>query len=78
TGETVSIAAETETLAALVSYVQKLGTNRGKWRDLFEPQSLEVMDATMPRSEEWIAYGKEVYERRCIGCHGAKGDGNGP
>ncbi|ESX80640.1 cbb3-type cytochrome c oxidase subunit II [Mesorhizobium sp. M0142] len=78
TGETVSIAAETESLAALVSYVQKLGTNRGKWRDLFEPQSLEVMDATMPRSEEWIAYGKEVYERRCIGCHGAKGDGNGP
>ena len=51
--------------------------NRGKWRDLFEPQSLEVMDATMPRSEEWITYGKEVYERRCIGCHGAKGDGNG-
>jgi len=22
--------------------------------------------------------GKEVYERRCIGCHGEKGDGNGP
>jgi cytochrome c oxidase cbb3-type subunit I/II len=32
----------------------------------------------LPRSSEWIAYGKEVYERRCIGCHGAKGDGNGP
>ena len=32
----------------------------------------------MPRSEEWIAYGKEVYERRCQGCHGEKGDGNGP
>ena len=32
----------------------------------------------MPRSEEWIAHGKEVYERRCVGCHGAKGDGNGP
>ena len=32
----------------------------------------------MPRSEEWIAHGKEVYERRCVGCHGVKGDGNGP
>jgi cytochrome c oxidase cbb3-type subunit I/II len=76
-GTTVKIAAETESLAALIAYLQKLGMNRGKWRDLFEPQSLEVMDATMPRSEEWITYGKEVYERRCIGCHGAKGDGNG-
>ena len=77
-GDAVKIAAETEALAALVAYVQKLGMNRGKWRDLFEPQQLEVMDATMPRSTEWIAHGKEVYERRCLGCHGIKGDGNGP
>ena len=77
-GSTVQIAAETPALEALVAYVQKLGMNRGKWRDLFEPQRLEVMDATLPRSEEWIAHGKEVYERRCLGCHGANGDGNGP
>ena len=77
-GNTVNIAAETPDLQALVAYVQKLGMNRGKWRDLFEPQSLEVMDVTLPRSEEWIAHGKEVYERRCLGCHGADGDGNGP
>ena len=74
----VQIAAETEDLEALVAYVQKLGMNRGKWRDLFEPQQLEVMDATLPRSEEWILHGKEVYERRCLGCHGKTGDGNGP
>ena len=78
TGDTVMIAAETDDLKALIAYVQKLGMNRGKWRDLFEPQQLEVTDATLPRSNEWIAYGKEVYERRCIGCHGTKGDGNGP
>ena len=77
-GNTVKIAAETPELQALVAYLQKLGMNRGKWRDLFEPQSLDVMDATLPRSEEWIAHGKEVYERRCLGCHGANGDGNGP
>jgi cytochrome c oxidase cbb3-type subunit 2 len=77
-GNSVKIAAETPDLQALVAYLQKLGMNRGKWRDLFEPQSLEVMDVTLPRSEEWIAHGKEVYERRCLGCHGANGDGNGP
>jgi cytochrome c oxidase cbb3-type subunit I/II len=77
-GNTVQIAAETPDLQALIAYVQKLGMNRGKWRDLFEPQSLEIMDVTLPRSDEWIAHGKQVYERRCLGCHGANGDGNGP
>src|SRR5439155_17092311 len=28
--------------------------------------------------EELLTLGQSVYERRCIGCHGAKGDGNGP
>ena len=78
TGAIVNIAAETEALQGLIAYLQKLGMNRGKWRDLFEPQKLEVTDATVPRSSEWIAYGKEVYERRCLGCHGVNGDGNGP
>jgi cytochrome c oxidase cbb3-type subunit 2 len=78
TGDTVQIAAETKELQALIAYVQKLGMNRGKWRDLFEPQQLEVTEATLPRSSDWIAYGKVVYERRCLGCHGVNGDGNGP
>ena len=78
TGDTVRIAAETDDLHSLIAYVQKLGMNRGKWRDLFEPQQIEVTNVTLPRSAEWIAYGKEVYEARCLGCHGEKGDGNGP
>jgi cytochrome c oxidase cbb3-type subunit I/II len=77
-GDSVTLAAETEDLHALVAYVQKLGMNRGKWRDVFEPQQVEFMDVTLPRSSEWTKYGKEVYERRCLGCHGEKGDGNGP
>jgi cytochrome c oxidase cbb3-type subunit I/II len=77
-GDAVRIAVETQELEGLIAYVQKLGMNRGKWRDMFEPQALEVTEATLPRSGEWIAYGKEVYERRCIGCHGVNGDGNGP
>ena len=32
----------------------------------------------MPCSDEWINFGREVYERRCAGCHGVNGDGNGP
>jgi cytochrome c oxidase cbb3-type subunit I/II len=78
TGDSVQLAATTDELEGLIAYLQKLGMNRGKWRDVFEPQQLEVMDVTLPRSEEWIAYGKEVYERRCVGCHGKNGDGNGP
>ncbi|QFI68582.1 cbb3-type cytochrome c oxidase subunit II [Sinorhizobium alkalisoli] len=77
-GDVVNIAAETQELHALIAYLQKLGMRRGKWRDLFEPQQLETIDVTLPRSDEWIGYGKTVYERRCLGCHGAKGDGNGP
>ena len=77
-GGTVKLVIETKEVEALIAYVQKLGMNRGKWRDLFEPQEMEGAGISMPRSEEWIEHGKEVYERRCIGCHGVKGDGNGP
>jgi cytochrome c oxidase cbb3-type subunit I/II len=78
TGSDVRLAAATEELEGLVAYLQKLGTNRGKWRDLFEPQRLEASLVSIPRSDDWISYGKEVYDRRCVGCHGEKGDGNGP
>lgn len=89
TGDSVKIAAETSDLEALIAYLQKLGTNRGKWRDLDQPQVLETVERgfapsyqvtalpSLPRLPEWIAYGKAVYEKRCIGCHGIKGDGNG-
>lgn len=77
-GEAVSLLADTEDLRGLVAYLQKLGTNRGKWRDRFEPQRMEASQVTVPRSEEWIGYGKQVYQRRCAGCHSVKGDGNGP
>ncbi len=78
TGDTVTLVADSEDLKAVIAYLQKLGTNRGKWRDRFEPQLMEASQVTVPRSEEWTAYGKNVYERRCLGCHGVNGDGNGP
>ncbi|GIT71512.1 MAG: hypothetical protein Ct9H300mP28_13260 [Pseudomonadota bacterium] len=75
TGDTVNVIAQTEKLEGLVDYIQKLGTNRGKWRDLFEPQRIDASMVSIPRSEEWIAFGKEVYTRRCEGCHGDNGTG---
>ena len=78
TGDTVTLLTASEDLRGLIAYLQKLGTNRGKWRDRFEPQLMEASQVSVPRSAEWTAYGKQVYERRCIGCHGVKGDGNGP
>ena len=77
-GDSVQLISSSEDLDALIAYVQKLGTNRGKWRELFEPQRLDVTDMSIPRSQEWIDYGQEVYRRRCQGCHGVRGDGNGP
>jgi cytochrome c oxidase cbb3-type subunit I/II len=79
TGEAVRIAAAKPDLSALIAYVQKLGMNRGNWRDLFEPQRIAASVAGIPnRSEEWVEEGRVLYEHRCAGCHGAKGDGNGP
>lgn len=77
-GAAVTLLAASEDLKGLIAYIQKLGTNRGKWRDRFEPQMMEASQVTVPRSEEWTQYGKEVYQRRCQGCHGVNGDGNGP
>jgi cytochrome c oxidase cbb3-type subunit I/II len=78
-GPSVRLAVPTQEMSAIIAYVQKLGMNRGNWRDLFEPQRIAASAAGMPsRSEEWIAEGRHVYEKRCSGCHGLKGDGNGP
>jgi cytochrome c oxidase cbb3-type subunit I/II len=78
TGETVQLAVQTPELEGVIAYLQKLGMNRGKWRDVFEPQLITASQFGLPRSEEWIEHGKEIYQRRCAGCHGVTGDGNGP
>jgi cytochrome c oxidase cbb3-type subunit I/II len=74
----VTLLLPSEELVGLVQYVQKLGTNRGSWRDVFEPQALAVSVMTIPPGEDLLALGRQVYESRCVGCHGVKGDGNGP
>jgi cytochrome c oxidase cbb3-type subunit I/II len=76
-GSTVRVVAETPAIGALIAYVQKLGMNRGKWRDMFLPAAVDGSAITLPRSDAWIAHGKQVFEAHCIACHGVKGDGNG-
>jgi cytochrome c oxidase cbb3-type subunit 2 len=78
-GGTVKLVAETKDVQTLIAYIQRLGMNRGRWRELFEPPVVEGSSLdNAPRSEAAISHGKAVYERRCIACHGIKGDGNGP
>jgi cytochrome c oxidase cbb3-type subunit I/II len=64
-------------MVGLVRYVQKLGTNRGAWREVFEPQNVAVSVMSIPSGRDLLTLGRQVYESRCIGCHGPKGDGNG-
>lgn len=71
----------TEDGTALVAYLQRLGTAIGDWR-AGSPSTRMSGAASLPGSpqarEEVLSLGKEVYARRCAGCHGAKGDGKGP
>ncbi|NTV15717.1 MAG: c-type cytochrome [Desulfobulbaceae bacterium] len=62
---------------ALIAFVQNLGMNRGKWRDDFSSQNLRAGSAALATAAS-LPHGREVYEQRCLGCHGEKGDGNGP
>ena len=78
TGTTLTVVVPSEELRGLVAYTQKLGTNRGAWREAFEPQAASVSVMTLPNTPEQAERGKLVYERRCLGCHGDQGDGNGP
>lgn len=67
---------------ALVAYIQRLGTSIGDWRETFVSTRLEQGSAmravNVPHQRELLATGKKTYTRRCAGCHGEKGDGNGP
>jgi cytochrome c oxidase cbb3-type subunit 2 len=75
---TVRLVAPTADLVALVRYLQKLGSDRGAWRDVFDPQNVAISAMTLPDSADLREQGREVYEHHCAGCHGLRGDGAGP
>ena len=76
-GDSLKVVAETREVQALTAYIQKLGTNRGQWRDLALAEEIEGSKVVLERSDDWIGRGKLVYERRCVACHGETGNGNG-
>ncbi len=66
---------------ALIAYIQRLGTGIGDWREGFVSTRLsagEALNLSPETRDELLVLGKSVYERRCVGCHSAKGDGKGP
>jgi len=73
----VTLIIPTRDVIGLVAYIQKLGTDRGAWREVFEPQT-NVPAVNMAPAQDLTARGRFVYKTRCVGCHGPKGDGNGP
>ncbi|MGE5893189.1 MAG: cbb3-type cytochrome c oxidase subunit II [bacterium] len=62
---------------AVTAFVQNIGMNKGRWRDGFSYQILQEGSSSIETPAS-LEHGKAVYERRCIGCHGEKGDGKGP
>ncbi len=68
----------TEDAVALVAYVQKLGTNLGRWRkDFYYLESGSQVPSGLSSPDGGIGQGRIVYARRCAGCHGDAGDGKG-
>ncbi|MDD2701343.1 MAG: cbb3-type cytochrome c oxidase subunit I [Sideroxydans sp.] len=67
---------------ALVAYLQKLGSSLDDWRETFVSTRLtngiSLQANQLDRTQDILPRGKQVYLRRCVGCHGEKGDGNGP
>jgi cytochrome c oxidase cbb3-type subunit I/II len=67
---------------ALVAYLQKLGTSIDDWRETFVSTRFTagaaLQASSMEKSQGLVPRGKQVYLRRCVGCHGENGDGKGP
>lgn len=67
---------------ALVAYLQRLGTSIGDWRESFVSTRLAagaaLQSSETEKTQGLLPRGKQVYLHRCVGCHGAAGDGNGP
>ena len=74
---TVRLLIPTAETVGLVRYLQKLGTSRGAWRDVWPPANPPPAAGPVSAATDLERRGRAVYERRCIGCHGPRGDGNG-
>lgn len=73
----VRLVIPTRELIGLVHYLQRRGAGPGVGRDPVEPPRV-ALAAGIPHSDDLRSRGEVVYRHRCVGCHGAHGDGNGP
>lgn len=61
---------------ALISYIQRLGTHIGDWREGFVSTAISQGTSVAfspPNKQAVLSDGKRVYEERCLGCHGPEG-----
>jgi mono/diheme cytochrome c family protein len=64
------------TVAALTMTIVATATMSCGQADEWPPEQLAITGS--PHAAATLALGRTVYERDCIGCHGPKGDGQGP
>ena len=65
----------------LISYLQRLGTSIGDWREGFVSTRLTRMGPEIinPRQATiFLEKGQRIYQKYCEGCHGVHGNGKGP
>lgn len=55
----VTVVVPSADMVGLVAYLQKLGTSRGAWRDVFEPHNLAVSVMEVPRTLRLVQRGRE-------------------
>lgn len=66
---------------ALITYLQRLGTSIGDWREGFVATRIAqgVSGISGPIDEKFVnETGRHIYKNHCQGCHGIHGDGKGP
>jgi cbb3-type cytochrome c oxidase subunit I len=66
---------------ALITYLQRLGTSIGDWREGFVStrlaQGVPALHSPINKESVWET-GHKIYQQHCQGCHGIHGDGQGP
>src|SRR5881396_350130 len=73
----VLLVVPTKELVGLVRYVQKLGTNRGAWREVFEPQNVALSVMGIPQSADLVAHGRRSSRSTASAATGRRATGTG-
>ena len=78
-----SAAKPTKRAVELVAYLQTLGTDvaegtgyKSYWQ--YKAAQVSTVSAVVTNSPQAVQEGMKIYNANCQGCHGVKGDGNGP